>query len=728
MKKLLTLLCFGLFSLTAKSQLPDGIIAPDFTATDINGNTWHLYDLLDQGKSVVIHFAATWCGGCWDYHQNGTLTNLYEQYGPNGTDEMVALLVEVDDNTDMADLNGTGGNTNGDWITGTPFPIIDDAGWLGELYALDDVPRFYHICTNRVLTNAAGQSSFALHEKHNNCLEPFGNNNVGILLYNGIPSEFCGDATFAPSVRFQNLGTDPLTNATLELRLNGSVAETRQYNGNLDLYEIAGILFNPVTIASATTVEIAITSVNGQADEDPSNNTISDAVAGPPLTNKNALKVEIQTDNYPREIYWEIQDENGTVWHWGGNPGIFVHESWDGAYTASNSLYTHEVPLPADGCWEFIIYDEYDDGICCGGGFGSYRLLEQNNLILLQGGVFTEPEHRPFSLSGAATLNNNAGIRAYTGDAGDFCGEITFTPSIVLQNLGANPISTLDVQVNGAGPVPLLTTWTGNLPPGHSDIIALEPVTLDKTANLDILIASVNGQADSDGFLNQQSAKLFRRKVEDNHILLQIQTDTWGWESYWELQNSAGEAIASGGNPIIGPNGGGLQIAEEGNPGAYPSDTLINVDITLTDSTTDCYTLLMVDDWGDGLLDYGFYKIFDANGVLLLNTRPLYLYASNLMDAQLGVSGTEEQAVKNISLYPNPAGNSLTLEFYLENSTDLQINLFNSLGMQVSQPIYGQYGAGMQRLSINLSGIGSGLYFLRLRSGKGEVVRKVVRK
>ena len=52
MKKMLILLCCCL-SLTVSSQLPNGIIAPDFTATDLNGNSWHLYDLLDQGKSVV---------------------------------------------------------------------------------------------------------------------------------------------------------------------------------------------------------------------------------------------------------------------------------------------------------------------------------------------------------------------------------------------------------------------------------------------------------------------------------------------------------------------------------------------------------------------------------------------------------------------------------------------------------------------------------------------------
>ena len=39
--------------------------APDFTVTDINGNTHELYaDILDQGKIAVVQIVATWCPPC----------------------------------------------------------------------------------------------------------------------------------------------------------------------------------------------------------------------------------------------------------------------------------------------------------------------------------------------------------------------------------------------------------------------------------------------------------------------------------------------------------------------------------------------------------------------------------------------------------------------------------------------------------------------------------------
>lgn len=94
MKKILPILFLSaMFALPLNAQLPNGIVAPNFTATDINGNTWTLYDLLDQGKSVVLFFGTTWNNTSWQYHQNGRLNQVWNQYGPGGTDEIIAFAV-----------------------------------------------------------------------------------------------------------------------------------------------------------------------------------------------------------------------------------------------------------------------------------------------------------------------------------------------------------------------------------------------------------------------------------------------------------------------------------------------------------------------------------------------------------------------------------------------------------------------------------------------------------
>jgi hypothetical protein len=137
MKKLLLVLmtCMGLAAaMPASAQLAAGSIAPDFTARDIKGNIWHLYELLDSGKTVIIDISATWCGPCWNYHSSGVLEDVYNLYGPNGTNEMMVFWVEGESQNTTSQMYGpalTSGTaatvTQGDWVSGTTFPMIDDA-------------------------------------------------------------------------------------------------------------------------------------------------------------------------------------------------------------------------------------------------------------------------------------------------------------------------------------------------------------------------------------------------------------------------------------------------------------------------------------------------------------------------------------------------------------------------------------------------------------------------
>ena len=122
MKKLLfsLSLCIGFLG-SSNAQMPDGTFCPDFTGTDLNGNVHNLYTYLDQGYTVVVDVSATWCGPCWSYHTGGALEDLWVNHGPTGgtgvsastTNDVIVLWIEGDNSTTLADLQGTGGNTQG---------------------------------------------------------------------------------------------------------------------------------------------------------------------------------------------------------------------------------------------------------------------------------------------------------------------------------------------------------------------------------------------------------------------------------------------------------------------------------------------------------------------------------------------------------------------------------------------------------------------------------------
>ncbi len=179
MKKQLLRLLFAIMGWTsANAQIPDGSLAPDFNATDLNGASYNLYSLLDSGYTVFLDVSATWCGPCWNYHNSGALENLYEQYGPNGTNEVRVFFIEGDNSTNLACLYGPSGcvgGTQGNWVAGTPYPIIHSQGpTIANSYQINYFPTIFCICPYDRKVYEAGQlSSSGLYDfKEIHCAPP----------------------------------------------------------------------------------------------------------------------------------------------------------------------------------------------------------------------------------------------------------------------------------------------------------------------------------------------------------------------------------------------------------------------------------------------------------------------------------------------------------------------------------------------------------------------------
>lgn len=143
-----------LFSINATAQLADGTTVPDFTFTDINGTTQNLYSYLNAGKYVALEVSATWCHPCWLYHNSGTMDSMYTIHDMPGDQTWKVLFVEGDGGTTLADLQGIGTSTQGDWVTGTPFPIMNPPSGIAlndfkTSYNISFFPTLYLICPNK---------------------------------------------------------------------------------------------------------------------------------------------------------------------------------------------------------------------------------------------------------------------------------------------------------------------------------------------------------------------------------------------------------------------------------------------------------------------------------------------------------------------------------------------------------------------------------------------------
>lgn len=146
-------ICIILATKGATAQLTDGATAPDFTFSDLNGVSHNLYSYLNAGKYVALDISATWCNPCWNYHSSGVMDSMYTKHDAPGDQTWKVLFIEADGNTTVADLNGTGTNTVGNWVSGALFPIINATGVplndFKTAYDINSYPRLYLICPNK---------------------------------------------------------------------------------------------------------------------------------------------------------------------------------------------------------------------------------------------------------------------------------------------------------------------------------------------------------------------------------------------------------------------------------------------------------------------------------------------------------------------------------------------------------------------------------------------------
>lgn len=80
-----------------------------------------------------------------------------------------------------------------------------------------------------------------------------------------------------------------------------------------------------------------------------------------------------------------------------------------------------------------------------------------------------------------------------------------------------------------------------------------------------------------------------------------------------------------------------------------------------------------------------------------------------------------------LTIYPNPFTNQLTVEFDLDQAEDVQVELFDVLGRRVYQEDLGKHFLGENQHFINTEDLNKGTYILKLRIGEQEINQKVIK-
>lgn len=354
MKKITLLVALFFFALQGNAQIANGSVAPNFTATDINGNVWTLSDILASGKTVIMDISATWCGPCWGYHNNHTLEDVYTAYGPDGSDEVVVLFIEGDGTTNGDDLLGLTAESQGNWVEGSPYPIIDSAT-IANLYQITYFPTIFRICPDGIVNEiSTGGISTIRSGINGNCGTLTGVQNHVHALEN--VNGFC-TANGAPVAKLKNYGENSLTAANIDLLENGTVVSSKDYVGTIARFATKSISFDEVALTPGADYTFKINSVSGGSLFSTTHDTADMGIyVAAPI--ENDVTVKVYTDNYPTEITWKIKNSANVVVASGG-PYV---GSANGGGADANTTKIHNITLPDNDCYSVQLSDAFGDG------------------------------------------------------------------------------------------------------------------------------------------------------------------------------------------------------------------------------------------------------------------------------------------------------------------------------------------------------------------------------
>ena len=149
-------------------------------------------------------------------------------------------------------------------------------------------------------------------------------NSVAPSGISGLPNSICsGEQTLSPVVNLTNRGNNILTSATITYKINGEEDQVVEWTGALETLQSENVVLDPYTftVIADNIVSVTISMPNGVEDENPVGNTINTSLPVSPASG-NMVEIEILTDGYGDETYWEIRNSAGDLFTWGGNPNV----------------------------------------------------------------------------------------------------------------------------------------------------------------------------------------------------------------------------------------------------------------------------------------------------------------------------------------------------------------------------------------------------------------------
>ena len=293
-------------------------------------------------------------------------------------------------------------------------------------------------------------------------------------------------------------------------------------------------------------------------------------------------------------------------------------------------------------------------------------------------------------------------------------------PILLIRNNGSTALTSLQFEYYVDSGKHLTYTWTGNLAFLDTTSVTLPIDSLSfwtsaLSGQFHVDISQPNGGTDQYDADNHYSSSFTQPPAYNGIVVVNLHTNNDAQYYYYEVFNTAGDSVFSNSNF---------------DPTTTYYDSLM--------LPVGCYTIVMHDDNEDGLNYWAnpaqgagtlSLRQTSRTGKVLHTFNPDFgkgvQYDFSIVSSPLGVDATEPK-VQHIGLYPNPASGALNLDLEGMPTGMITLEVTDALGRTLRREQRFTDPLGTLRAGMNLAGITSGTYFLRITTREGETTKSFV--
>ena len=282
---------------------------------------------------------------------------------------------------------------------------------------------------------------------------------------------------------------------------------------------------------------------------------------------------------------------------------------------------------------------------------------------------------------------------------------------VSLYNRGTATLTAATISYNMDGGTNYTNNWTGSLAPNEFAYVTLNNTNVNGT--LSASITNVNGGADARA-TNNTATKSFSGGAATSLANFTYTTfnftltgDNYASETSWNLKNSAGTTLYSGGSYTNGTT-------------ALVSNQVWSL------PANGCYTFTINDAYGDGICcNYGngSYIITTNSGATTVASGATFTTSDSRSFSNNALSNQSFEAFGDVYVFPNPSKSNFSIA--IPNGIELPNKL--SIRNNIGQLIESKKVNSIDDLTVNSSSYSAGIYFVTIENNTSKKTLQIIK-